>query len=127
MPLGKMRLRPSQQLALKLLLSCMKTRRSLTASLQYSLKLISASIYGFVEKHDKVRDLLKEFDEQFTKFEKYLVSTLIIQFSTLRLTRVKGIHDHIMRVMDIAAQLKNLEVTISESFLVHYILFILPP
>ena len=35
--------------------------------------------------------------------------------------------DHIMRMMDIAAQLKNLEVTMSESFLVHYILCILPP
>ena len=36
-------------------------------------------------------------------------------------------HDHIMRMMDIAAQLKNLEVYISESFLVQYILCTLSP
>ena len=88
---------------------------------------ISAGIRGSVEKHDNVRDLLKEIDEQFTKFEKYLASTLIIKFSTLRLTGVEGVRDHIMCIMDIAAQLKNLEVTMSESFLVHYILCTLPP
>ena len=36
-------------------------------------------------------------------------------------------HDHIMHMMDIAAQLKNLEVTISNSFLIQYILCTLPP
>ena len=35
-------------------------------------------------------------------------------------------NDHIMRMMDIEAQLKNLEVTISESFLVQYISCTLP-
>ena len=35
--------------------------------------------------------------------------------------------DHIMHMMDIAAQLNNLEVTILESFLVQYILCTLPP
>ena len=35
-------------------------------------------------------------------------------------------HNHIMRMMDIAGQLKNLEVTMSESFLVNYILYTLP-
>ena len=35
-------------------------------------------------------------------------------------------HDHIMRMMDIAAQLKNLEVYISESlFNIFYVLFLL--
>ena len=35
---------------------------------------------------------------------------------------MKGVREHIMKMRDIAAQLKNLEVEMSESFLVHYIL-----
>ena len=35
-------------------------------------------------------------------------------------------HDHIMRMRDISAQLKTLEVTMSEAFLVHFILNTLP-
>ena len=45
---------------------------------------------GSIEKHEKVKDLMKAIDEQFAKSEKSLGSTLIIQFSTLRLTRVRG-------------------------------------
>ena len=44
---------------------------------------------------------MKEIDEEFTKFEKSLSNTLIIQFSTLRLMGVHGLHDHIMSMMDI--------------------------
>ena len=88
---------------------------------------ISTGIHGSIEKHNKVQDLLKAIDDQYAKSMKSLAKTLIIQFSTLRLTGVKGVLDHIMRMMDIAAQLKNLEVTISESFLVQYILCTLHP
>ena len=44
---------------------------------------------------------MKSIDEQFSKFEKSLVGTLIIQLSTLRLIGVLGVRDHIMRMMDI--------------------------
>ena len=47
-----------------------------------------------IEKHVKVRDLLKAIDEQFAKSDKYLASTLIIQFSSLRLTGIRGVRDH---------------------------------
>ena len=86
-----------------------------------------AGIRGSFEKHDKVQHLLKAIDDQFAKSVKSLANTLIVQFSTLRLTGVKGVRDDIMRMMDIAAQLKNLEVTISVSFLVQYILCTLSP
>uniref|UniRef100_A0A803N4B1 Retroviral polymerase SH3-like domain-containing protein n=1 Tax=Chenopodium quinoa TaxID=63459 RepID=A0A803N4B1_CHEQI len=49
-----------------------------------------------------------------------------MQFSSMRLTETKGVRDYIMRMRDIAAQLKDLEVTMSDSFLVHYILCTLP-
>ena len=84
-------------------------------------------ICGSIENHNMIRDLLKTIDDQFIESVMLLASTLIIQFSTLRLIGVKGVCDHIMHMTDIEAQLKSLEVTISESFLVQYILCTLPP
>ena len=49
-----------------------------------------------------------------------------MQFSSTKLTRTRGVRDHIMRMRDIAAQLQTLEVTMSDTFLVHYILNTLP-
>ena len=49
-----------------------------------------------------------------------------MQFSSTKLTRIRRVRDHIMRMRDIAAQLQTLEVTMSDTFLVHYILNTLP-
>ena len=38
----------------------------------------------------------------------------------------KGVCEHIMKMRDITAQLKTLEVDMSDTFLVHYILNTLP-
>ena len=77
--------------------------RSNRLSVMFIKTHISTGIHGSIEKHDKVQDLLKTIDDQFAKSVKSLASTLIIQFSTLRLTGVKGVRNHIMRMMDIAA------------------------
>ena len=91
-------------------------------SIMFIKNKISASIYGSVDQHNDVRVLLKSIDEQFETTNKALASTLIIKFSSLRLTSVRGVREHIIKMRDITAQLKNLEVEMSESFLVHYIL-----
>ncbi|XP_073138931.1 uncharacterized protein [Henckelia pumila] len=44
----------------------------------------------------------------------------------LRLTNVKGVREHIMKMRDITARLKKLEVELSDNFLVHFILCTLP-
>ena len=49
-----------------------------------------------------------------------------MNFSSTRFTNAQGVHDHIMRIRDITAQLKGPEVEISDSLLVHYILNTLP-
>ena len=87
---------------------------------------ISVGICGSVEQIDKVKPILKAIDEQFVNSDKALASTLIMQFSSTKLTGITGVRDHIMRMRDIAVQLKSLEVTMSNTFLVHYILNTLP-
>ncbi|KAL6315625.1 hypothetical protein AAG906_003728 [Vitis piasezkii] len=46
-----------------------------------------------------------------------ILFTLIMKFTSLKLTDIKGVHEHIMEMRDIVAQLKKLEVEMFESFL----------
>ena len=87
---------------------------------------ISVSIRGSFEQYDNVRALMKAIDEQFATSDKALANTLIIKFSSMKLTEIHGVREHIMQMKDIAAKLKTLEVEKSETFLVHYILNTLP-
>ncbi|KAL5825733.1 hypothetical protein ACOSQ3_021796 [Xanthoceras sorbifolium] len=103
-----------------------KWERSNRLSVMFIKAKISDSIRGSVDQLDNVRDLLKGIDEQFVTLEKALASTLIMKLSSQRLTSVKVMREHIMQMRDIVAKLKKLEVNISESFLVLYILNSLP-
>nr|CAN74164.1 hypothetical protein VITISV_026444 [Vitis vinifera] len=96
-------------------------------SVMYIKTKISAGIRDSIEQHENVRELLKAIDEQFVTSDKTLASTLIMKFTSLKLTAIRGVHEHIMEMRDIVAQLKKLEVEMSESFLVHFILNTLPP
>ena len=87
---------------------------------------ITAGIRGFVEQYDKVQDLIKSIGEQFVTLDKALASTLIMKFSSIRITSVRGVRDHIMQMRDITAQLKKLGIDMSESFLIHFILNTIP-
>ncbi|KAL0428049.1 UNVERIFIED_CONTAM: Copia protein [Sesamum latifolium] len=79
-------------------------------------------IFMKIDQHNNVYELLKAIDDQFVSSDKALASTLIMRFTSHKLTGLNGVREHIMQIRDIAAQLKSLEVDMSESFLVHYIL-----
>ncbi|KAL6310797.1 hypothetical protein AAG906_017379 [Vitis piasezkii] len=100
--------------------------RSNRLSLMFIKTKISDGIHGSIDQHDNVKALLKAIDEQFVTSDKALANTLIMKFSSLRLTNVSGVQEHIMQMRNIAAQLKTLEVEMSDSFLVHFILNTLP-
>ncbi|XP_068646382.1 putative disease resistance protein RGA3 [Aristolochia californica] len=78
---------------------------------------IAVGLRGSIEQYENVKDLLKAIDAQFVTSDKALTSTLIMKFSSLKHTSMRGVHEHIMQMRDIAAQLKNLEVDMSESFM----------
>ncbi|KAL0386361.1 UNVERIFIED_CONTAM: hypothetical protein Slati_4605900 [Sesamum latifolium] len=99
-----------------------KWERSNRLSVMFIKTKISPSIRGSVDQHNNVYELLKAIDDQFVSSDKALASTLIMRFTSHKLTGLNGVREHIMQIRDIAAQLKSLEVDMSESFLVHYIL-----
>ncbi|XP_006489369.1 uncharacterized protein LOC102623108 [Citrus sinensis] len=103
-----------------------KWERSNRLRVMFIKTKISAAIHGSVDQHNDIRALLKTIDEQFMTSDKALASTLIMKFSSMKLTNVRGVREHILQMRDIAAQLRLLEVDMSETFRVHYILNILP-
>ena len=72
-------------------------------SVMFIKSKISTGIHGSVDQHEKVRDLLKVIDDQFITSDKALKGTLIMKFSFLRFTNVKGVHKYIMQMWDYSA------------------------
>ena len=103
-----------------------KWKRSNRLSVMLIKTNIFARIRSSIDQHEKVKDLLKAIDDQFITSDKALASTHIMQLSSLKVQGIRDVRDHIMRMRNIVAQLKALEVTMSDSFLVHYILCTLP-
>ena len=54
--------------------------RSNRLNVMFTKTTIIARIKGYVEKYEKIQDLLKVIDEQFITSNKALASTLIIKF-----------------------------------------------
>ncbi|KAL4319722.1 hypothetical protein GQ457_18G015860 [Hibiscus cannabinus] len=104
-----------------------KWERSNRLSIMFIKSKVPADVCGSIEQYENVQDLLAAIEKQFQTSQKSLASTLIMKFTSLKLTTVKGVRDHINKMRDLAARLKALEVEMSDSFLVHYILNTLPP
>ncbi|KAL4363863.1 hypothetical protein GQ457_04G012690 [Hibiscus cannabinus] len=104
-----------------------KWERSNRLSIMFIKSKVPADVRGSIEQYENVQDLLTAIEKQFQTSQKSLASTLIMKFTSLKLTTVKGVRDHINKMRDLAARLKALEVEMSDSFLVHYILNTLPP
>ena len=63
---------------------------------------INASIMGYVEQYEKVQDLLQAIEKKFFTSDKALASTLIMKFSSICITNVRGMCEHIMQMQDIS-------------------------
>ncbi|KAK5846827.1 hypothetical protein PVK06_003126 [Gossypium arboreum] len=82
---------------------------------------------GSIEHYENVQELLTVIDKQFKTSQMSLANTLIMKFTSMKLTIVKGVRDHINKMRDLVARLRALKVEMSKSFLVHFILNTLPP
>ncbi|XP_038977899.1 uncharacterized protein LOC120108385 [Phoenix dactylifera] len=100
--------------------------RSNRLSLMLIKAYVSKSIRGSIPQCDKVKDYIKAIEEQFVSSDKALANTLLNKLSMMKHPKSRSVREHIMEMRDIAAQLKSLEIEISESFLVHFMLNSLP-
>ncbi|XP_062085509.1 uncharacterized protein LOC133791603 [Humulus lupulus] len=100
--------------------------RSNRLSIMFIMSKIPMGMRGSVEQPEKVKDLIKMIDEQFNTLDQPINNNLIHNFSSTKLTGIKGVREHISKMRVIYAQLKKLDVVTPETFLVHYILNNLP-
>ena len=71
-------------------------------------------------------EFMSSVEENFKSSSKTYASTLIMKMLTSRYDGQSGIRDHIMSMCDMANKLKALEMSISDGFLVHFIMTSLP-
>ncbi|KAG6496489.1 hypothetical protein ZIOFF_044356 [Zingiber officinale] len=70
-----------------------KWERSNRLSIMFIKTKISDGIRGSLEHYDNVRDLLKAIEDQFVSSDKALASTLIHQFSSMKLSGIHGVQE----------------------------------
>ncbi|KAL4383566.1 hypothetical protein GQ457_15G010160 [Hibiscus cannabinus] len=91
-----------------------KWERSNRLSIMFIKSKVPADVRGSIEQYENVQDLLAAIEKQFQTSQKSLASTLIMKFTSLKLTTVKGVRDHINKMRDLAARLKALEAHIGD-------------
>jgi hypothetical protein len=84
--------------------------------------LVTKGIRGSIPECKNATDFMRAIEEQFVSSDKALASTLMKKLSSKTFDRSKSVREHIMEMRNMAAQLKSLEVDISDFFLVHFIL-----
>jgi hypothetical protein len=93
--------------------------RSNRLSLMFMKSHVIKGIRGSIPECNKAKDFIKAVEEQFVSSDKALSSTLMKKLSSKTFDNSRSVREHIMEMRDMSAQLKSLEVDISESFLVH--------
>ncbi|KAK3004600.1 hypothetical protein RJ639_019095 [Escallonia herrerae] len=83
---------------------------------------ITTAIRGAIPDSDNAKLYLAHIEKQFQGSSNAHATTLITKMVTLKYSRFNGVRKHILRMNDMASQLKGLDMEISEGFLVHFIM-----
>jgi hypothetical protein len=81
---------------------------------------ISEPIWGAIPECETVMEYLKKVESQFTGPSKTYACTLIKSLICEKYTR-SGVRDHILRMSNVAARLKPLDLAINDGFLIYLI------
>lgn len=83
-------------------------------------------IRGSIPVCKTAKEFMKAIEDQFVSSDKTKASILMTKMSSMKYSGNGSIREHIMEMRDIVSQLNEMEFTISENFLVHFILNSLP-
>ncbi|KAK3007821.1 hypothetical protein RJ639_014878 [Escallonia herrerae] len=96
-----------------------KWERSNRISLMIMKGSIMTAIHGAIPDSDNAKLYLTHIEEQFQGSSKAHVTTLITKMVTLKYSGFNSVREHILRMNDMASQLKGLDLKISEGAIVH--------
>ena len=91
------------------------------------LQHVSRDIRGLVTSTTLAIAYLEMIEQQFVGSNKAKADVLIQKFTSVCYTGKGNVREYIMVIRGIAGKPNDLKITISNSFLVHFILQILPP
>ncbi|XP_076936194.1 uncharacterized protein LOC143603201 [Bidens hawaiensis] len=87
---------------------------------------ITATIRGAIPDSTIAKTYLASVEEQFKGTSKAHACTLMLKLVTTKYDGRSGIREHIMMMQDTSNKLKDLDMSISEGFLVQFIMTSLP-
>ena len=78
---------------------------------------ITPAIRGVIPDSNNAMSYIKSVEKQFLGTSESLASTLMIKMITMKYDGHSGVREHIMKMSDMASQLKGMDMTISKGFL----------
>ncbi|XP_052209334.1 uncharacterized protein LOC127812847 [Diospyros lotus] len=87
---------------------------------------IANNIKSALPKTENAKELMKFVEGRSQTADKSLASTLMSSLTTMKYDDSHTMHEHILEMTTLAAQLKTLGMTVDEYFLVQFILNSLP-
>ncbi|RWR73399.1 Gag-protease-integrase-RT-RNaseH polyprotein [Cinnamomum micranthum f. kanehirae] len=91
------------------------------------LNSISRTIRGSIGIKDKAKDLLDTVKKQFTITDKAVGASLISRLSSMKYDGTMGVREHILAMAHIASKLKEVDMSVSDQYIVQFIFNSLPP
>ncbi|XP_050143077.1 uncharacterized protein LOC126618903 [Malus sylvestris] len=87
---------------------------------------MSDTMRGGIATCDKAKDLLEAVEAKYREFEKAEMGDLMTTLTSLKLYENKSVREHILKLVETAAKLKDLEVPVDVALIVHMALTSLP-
>jgi len=86
----------------------------------------TSNIKLVLSKTDNAKEFMKFMEERSQTADKFLVGTLMSTLTTMKFDGLCTMHEHVIKMTNIAARLKYLGMTVDEGFLMQFILNSLP-
>ena len=96
-------------------------------SLNYMLQHIPRDFRGPYNEDTLAVEYMAQVEGQFVSADKSIGGSLIDKFANTRYDGKGNIREHIMFMRDVTGKLRELDIIIPESFLVHFLMQTLPP
>ncbi|XP_068309759.1 uncharacterized protein [Pyrus communis] len=103
-----------------------KWQKSNRRGLLIMKKAMTETVRAGIPTCDKAKDFLEVIGEKFKESEKAETGNFLTSLTTMKFDGTTSVREHILKMVDTAGKLKQLEVPVSDQFLVHMALNSLP-
>ncbi|XP_038970576.1 uncharacterized protein LOC120104119 [Phoenix dactylifera] len=118
--------KPTDKSTIKYKAEYVKWERANRLCLKIIKRSISNSIMGAIPDNDNAKNFLDAIGQRFVESDKAETGDLMDKFMSMKYDGVCGVREYIMKMLHISSKLEALKVSITEPFLIYYILNSLP-